>query len=51
MKHGLLFSLFIWSVLFWALSGCSVRFEVGYHGETGRDDRTVTQPQRKAEKY
>lgn len=23
-------------------SACSVKFEVGYHGETGRDDRTMT---------
>ena len=24
------------------LTGCSVKFEVGYHGKTGRDDQTVT---------
>ena len=25
------------------LTGCSVHFEVGYHGQTGRDDRIQTQ--------
>lgn len=26
-----------------SLSGCSVRYELGWHGLTGRDDRTQTQ--------
>ncbi len=34
-------SLFLYLV--YALSGCSVRFEVGYHGKTGRDDLTTSE--------
>lgn len=30
----------VWSL---ALTGCSVKFEVGYHGQSGRDDRTQTE--------
>jgi hypothetical protein len=26
-----------------ALSACSMRFEFGYHGQTGRDDRIQTE--------
>lgn len=25
------------------LTACSVKFEVGYHGQSGRDDRTQTE--------
>lgn len=40
MRAGIIISLAIWTVVY--LSACSVKFEVGYHGETGRDDRTQT---------
>lgn len=33
---GILLALLI------ALSGCSVKLEFGYHGETGKNDRTFT---------
>lgn len=29
------------------LSACSVKFEVGYHGETAKDDKTYTQGNKK----
>ena len=45
MKLGLIISASMWlcvlSVIF--LSGCSFQVEVGYHGQTGRDNRTQTQ--------
>lgn len=42
------FVLFIGLIfLCYALMACSVKFEVGYHGETGRDDRTQTDVKRK----
>lgn len=34
-------------LLCYLLCACSVKFEVGYHGETGRDDRTQTQASKK----
>ncbi|MBX9584733.1 MAG: hypothetical protein K2X87_30890 [Gemmataceae bacterium] len=45
-------------VVFWALlaavafavTGCSFQVEVGYHGQTGRDDRTQTQLVRGADR-
>ncbi len=37
-------SCIIWlGIALMFLGACSVKFEVGYHGETGRDDRTQTQ--------
>ena len=35
-----LFALF---VVTWALAACSVKMEVGYHGQTGRLDTTDSQ--------
>lgn len=37
--------LFVLAIITWviALSGCSVKFELGYHGQSGRDDRTQTE--------
>lgn len=46
-KHGLLFSLTLWALIAYAVTGCSVKFEVGYHGQTGRDDKVQTQLVRK----
>lgn len=37
----LLISLGLWACIF--LSACSFKVEFGYHGETGRDDRTQSQ--------
>lgn len=34
-------SLFLY--LAYALSGCSIQMEIGYHGKTGRDDQKVTE--------
>ncbi len=34
-------SLFLY--LAYALSGCSAKFEFGYHGKTGRDDLTSSE--------
>lgn len=42
MRHGILAGLALWIIIF-MLAGCSVKFELGYHGETGRDDRVQTQ--------
>lgn len=27
----------------WSLTGCSLKMEFGYHGQTGRDDRMQTE--------
>ncbi len=37
------------AVLVWALVGCSFQVEFGYHGETGRDNRTYTGDVKKAQ--
>lgn len=34
-----------------ALSACSVHWEIGYHGKTDRDDRTVSPVKYKPVKY
>jgi hypothetical protein len=41
VRNALLISAVIYSLVY--LCACSVKFEIGYHGETGRDDRTMTQ--------
>lgn len=33
----------ILAVVVGALSGCSFKTEIGYHGKTGREDTTVTE--------
>lgn len=38
----IVFGLFLGLIAF-ATTGCSFQVEVGYHGQTGRDDRTQTQ--------
>lgn len=48
MRAGFVFSLCLWALIIWALSGCSVHFELGYHGETGRDDRMYTTAESKS---
>jgi len=50
MRAGLMLGLGLWVVLW--MSACSFAVEVGYHGTTGRDNRTQTQLVRqvKAEK-
>lgn len=42
---GIVMSLFgaICMVLLLGLSACSFKLEVGYHGQTGRDDRVQTE--------
>jgi len=32
----------IWLMMLYALTACSVKFEVGYHGETAKDNRDYT---------
>lgn len=50
IKNGLVMSLTVWLLVAWLLTGCSVKFELGWHGETGRDDRTQSELKKK-EKY
>lgn len=50
MRVGLMLGLGLW-VIIW-MSACSFRVEMGYHGQTGRDDRIQTQLVRtKQQKY
>jgi len=51
MRAGLTIGLGLWVVLW--MSACSVKWEIGWHGQTGRDDRIQTQLLRpaKTEKY
>lgn len=40
--HGVWVGGCLWLIIFW-LAACSFKVEFGYHGETGRDDRTQSQ--------
>lgn len=37
--------------IFAAISACSIKFEVGYHGETAIDDKTYTDKAAKPVRY
>lgn len=39
MRIAIVISLGLWMLI---LSACSVKFEVGYHGETAIEDKTFT---------
>lgn len=43
MKVGVIVSSIFWAVIAVYLSACSFKLEMGYHGQTGRDDRVQTQ--------
>ena len=43
MKVAMIVSAVFWSVIAVYLSACSFKLEMGYHGQTGRDDRVQTQ--------
>lgn len=45
MKVGLLISLALWAAILSAaaaMQGCSLKTEIGWHGETAKDDRQFT---------
>lgn len=37
----------IWLMMLYALTACSVKFEIGYHGETAKDNRDFTSQAKK----
>lgn len=51
-RVGLMASVVCWAVIAMVLTSCSFKLEVGYHGQSGRDDRTQTElvQKRKADK-
>ena len=40
---GFAVSIAALAAIMFGVSGCSFQVEMGYHGQTGRDDRTQTQ--------
>lgn len=43
MRMGIALSLLLGLGVLCCLSACSFKIEAGYHGQSGRDDRTQTQ--------
>lgn len=42
-RIGVMLGLLSWAVVAVVLTSCSFKLEMGYHGQTGRDDRVQTE--------